>query len=645
MSRNEDNYKPLAFFEKHVSSKSAGIQKFTGDDGEFYFVFNENKKIALISEGYPTEAARDNGAASVKKNIKNKDRYVYATLKNGQHEFRLRAGNNQEIARSPWFGAASSAKTGAAYLMGARKRPVSKPKAAAVKAKSKNVEDDYRPLAFYKKQTKGSPKKGIEKFKGDDGEFYFVYNENGKVALISEGYPTAAARDNGAESVKKNLKNKDRYSYVKMKNGKHEFRLKAGNHQEIARSPWFASAAAATTGAAYLLGTRKRAAVKPKVKTKPKVKAAPIVAAAVATAAVAAAPRDKDDDYLPCREYHGHTVNDKVNNVAFFKHSDGQFYFAMYDDDGDVRLRSEGFRTAAQRDEELSGALRLKDNPKYYKRLEKGDRYMDVLYDETGREVGRSCLRTKAPVVAPAPAPKPVVAPVAAAAVAAPAIAAKGGLGWLKWLLPLLLIAAVLFGLTKCMGKAKVPVVAPVKIAPVVAKPVVPEPVVPEIVPEPVAPEPIAAEPVAAPISTGLNNCGSSNIAIFSTPYGATPRDVDKLGTYPEFGNSHGLTPSQFFDKLSGQYNNSAMDRSYLDYLFRSMGYVNGFSDAKASMISDDTLASGTRGILGFGNFHGYAYSALNTSGADLEAFRIQGANGSVVHFMKTCGNYMYGCN
>ena len=64
-----------------------------------------------------------------------------------------------------------------------------------------------------------------------------------------------------------------------------------------------------------------------------------------------------------------------------------------------------------------------------------------------------------------------------------------------------------------------------------------------------------------------------------------------------------------------------------------------------ASDFSNDTLAKGSKGLLGYGDQHAYGYSQLNVrSSRDLEAFRVRGANGQTVHFMKTCGNYMYVC-
>ena len=121
--------------------------------------------------------------------------------------------------------------------------------------------------------------------------------------------------------------------------------------------------------------------------------------AATAVAATTIAPAsddDKEDDYLPCKEYLGHKVNDKRNNIALFKHKNKQYYFALYAADGSVRLRSEGFSRSQLRDKELSGVVRFKDNPEMYKRVQKGKYYMEVLFDQTGREVGRSCLQKEA---------------------------------------------------------------------------------------------------------------------------------------------------------------------------------------------------------------------------------------------------------
>ena len=145
-------------------------------------------------------------------------------------------------------------------------------------------------------------------------------------------------------------------------------------------------------------------------------------------------------------------------------------------------------------------------------------------------------------------------------------------------------------------------------------------------------------------VATQYNICGPSPVAIFNVDQTKTPKTINRLGTMPEFGDSHALTPDQFYQKLQKRYEAGGSDRAYLNYLFKSMGYTNGFRDAQSYMFTEETLPIGTTGLLGLGEAHHYSYSVLNTSERDRQAFRIQSANGSVVHFMKTCGNYMYAC-
>jgi len=695
--KNLEEYKQLQFYKKHSKPRQNGFAKFK-DDGAHYFALYKAGEIVMLSQAYVNEAGRDNGIESVKKNSKLKKRYVFDTRRGGKHGFGLKAGNGQEIAISPNYASKSAAEQAAGRLNGSMKtvtkKPFTKKKAAPSKAKataSKKAprkvsdEDDYRPLAFYNKHTKGR-KNGIEKFKGDDGLYYFAHFENGKIRLISEGYPTTTARDTGAASVEKNIKLPKRYDYRgPFKNGKYDYRLKAGNGKEIARSVWYGSAAAAATGAAYLMGTRKRVAPKsrvkkvakaapsakaaprpkPKPKVKAKPKAAPIVAAAALTATAAAAPAMAKA-----------AKPRAPNNVALFSHSNNKEYFVVYDDKGDVLIRSEGFDSISKRSSELAAVLRLKDNPKYFTRIEKNGSFMNVLKDENGREVGRSCLRKVAP---PAAA---VAAPVAAAAAPA-AAAATGGLGWgwLKWLLPFLLLLLLGFlGLKGCSaGKASK---AKVEAAAVEAKKVAADKAMAAkkmaaekaatakklaaekaaaakaaaataaaataekaaaIVTPPPAPKPVAPKVVTANMS---RLCSASETVLFNVPTYATPISVGRLGTFPEFGDSHGLTPTEFYNKLAGRFAASNFDRQYLNYLAKKLGYANGFSDMSAADFSNETLAKGTKGLLGYGEFHGLAYSQLNVkSPRDLEAFRVRAANGTDIHFMKTCGNYMYVCN
>ena len=634
--RNLDDYQNVKFYAKHSKAKDSGFSKFTVDK-DFYFCRYIDGDIAMLSQAYTNAAGRDNGIESVKKNEKNTKRFKFESRGRGKHGFSLKAGNGQEIAISPNYASLAKAEHVAGRMLGKVKRtsPVKKaapkPKAAAKpkaapkskvastpKAKTKNVEQNYMPVAAYRKATKGK-KVGFESFQGKDGEYYFAYFENSKLALISEGYPTAAVRDKGLASVQKNMKIANRYVYGKGTDGKDGFILRAGNHKEIARSVGYASAAAAATGAAYLIGTRRRAKVAAKPKPQPKPKSVkktaktvkPLAAGAVAVAGLGAA------------------------------------------------------------------AASAKATP-----------------------VEKKAVPVKARPIKPASvAAAPIAAaPVVAAAAPAPAAATtSGGIwGWLKWLLlALLALLAMLFLFKACAGgektvtpvsqvttspaavlvtcwngdKAKTEEACPAKITcwdnSIVSQqsacPVQPPaktfecwdgslevdaascPVKP-VAKAPVVKTPVVkvAEKMIAPSVDG-RICGPSSQVLFNVA-SSSPRNITFLGSNPQFGNSLSLTPDEFYRKLSATYQVGGRDRAFLNLLARSLGY-NSFRSMDTSMFSNDTLPNGTAGLLGFGTSHALQFSALNvTDPTHLEAFKVRSANGTDVHFMKRCGNYMYVC-
>ncbi|MBR4038018.1 MAG: YegP family protein [Tidjanibacter sp.] len=82
-----------------------------------------------------------------------------------------------------------------------------------------------------------------------NGEFQFNLKAgNGQVILTSEGYTTLAACKNGIESVKKNSADDARFERKEAKNGAPFFNLKAGNGQIIGKSEMYSSAAACENG-------------------------------------------------------------------------------------------------------------------------------------------------------------------------------------------------------------------------------------------------------------------------------------------------------------------------------------------------------------------------------------------------------------
>lgn len=82
-----------------------------------------------------------------------------------------------------------------------------------------------------------------------DGQYRFVLKAgNAETILTSELYKAKASAQNGIESVQKNSVEDARYERLEAKNGKPYFNLKAGNHQIIGTSQFYASEASRDKG-------------------------------------------------------------------------------------------------------------------------------------------------------------------------------------------------------------------------------------------------------------------------------------------------------------------------------------------------------------------------------------------------------------
>jgi uncharacterized protein YegP (UPF0339 family)/outer membrane protein OmpA-like peptidoglycan-associated protein len=424
--RREDNYLACRQYDGHEGADEAGFTKWQHTDGQYYFSWlDDNGKVKMRSEGYPTTAARDNGVDSVMRNRDNADRYKVVELA-GKTFVTLRAGNHQEIARS-----CAKEDMTAVWAMFPLLAP---PDVAAARELEPvddiapvDIEDDYLPCRDYHGHMT-APRDGFRVFISNKTDKYYfaVVDAEDDVTLRSEGHLTAAERDADMADVIQNMLKKERYEIKHV--GLHHYFIVLRNAagKEIARSCGHDSLASVYAAAPFL--NPEKPAAKIDI-------AAPLTIGATALAATAAAatrvveptavvevpsvptpPADVEDDYLPCREYEGKTINDKGNNVSMFKHSNGQFYFAVYNADGSVRLRSEGFKTSQDRDKELSGVLKNLNNASMYTTIRRGEYYISVLKDKTGREVGRSCMQKDVPTPVVA---APIVAAAAAVAVAA----------------------------------------------------------------------------------------------------------------------------------------------------------------------------------------------------------------------------------
>ncbi len=148
------------------------------------------------------------------------------------------------------------------------------------------------------------------------------------------------------------------------------------------------------------------------------------------------------------------------------------------------------------------------------------------------------------------------------------------------------------------------------------------------------------AIPIVAPVTKC--DCEALTHPIFKIPNEAPPKSTFVLGRAPEYGNSHGLTTVQFYNKLKKAYDGSADERRFLDGIFKQMGYDNGFKDATPELFTEVTIPQGINANLGTKVTHKTVYRKMETKGKDREAFRIKALNYCDFHFMKTCGNHMY---
>ncbi len=452
---NEDYLACSAYEGQSMHETEGNFSAFYHEESQrhFFALLDADGKVLLKSEGYPQPAARENGIQSVIKNRTNREFYSVKE-EDGTYYLSLRAANYREIARSCNVGSEAEAMALTAYATGEQVRGGVQATAgvAAKERADDRVDDDYMACKSYAGHVGDSE---IVAFTHESGQHYFAwYDGEGNVLMRSEGYPTTAARDNGMASVRKNRDMEERYAIME-KMGRFFVILKAGNHQEIARSCPYDSeeaaraifpsgrlvraqaeidSAAATTAefdAKAAAATAAAAAAASFASTTVSEATPEVVAETVAPVeAVAEAVVDVEDDYLPCRDYHGHTTTPRDGFRTFTSDKTNKFYFAIVDADGDVTLRSEGHLTAADRDEDMADVVRNMFKKERYNIKKVGfHHHFIVLRNAEGKEIARSCahdsmesVHTVAPFLNPEkPAAKVEVAAAPLAAIIATA--------------------------------------------------------------------------------------------------------------------------------------------------------------------------------------------------------------------------------
>lgn len=203
-----DNYKSLDFYQSRSDNKGDGFSTFQEGDN-YYFTYSVDGNVYLISENYNTKKGRDNGVESVKKNMKNKDRMVTKS-ENGKHFFSLRAGNNQEIARSRYFNSAADATAGiGAILTG--KSSLSSLSNISKKVDTKKTEykktehkkTDHKKDNYKKKEYKDNTKRNVTGAAAA-GAAGLAASSSSKKTYKKETVATGATASTGKSSYNKN---------------------------------------------------------------------------------------------------------------------------------------------------------------------------------------------------------------------------------------------------------------------------------------------------------------------------------------------------------------------------------------------------------------------------------------------------------
>lgn len=615
---------------------------FKSGNGKHYFTYRDkDDKAILISSnirGYATIEETQKVIDQIAEHGSNSKNFEERPTANAKFFYYLKNDDGKNIGKSFFFDTEAEMREAMKLfdcgLAGTPVKAAAQP-AAASTTKSSGVQDDYLKCAEYEGHTTDAD--GFAKFE-KDGEYYFAWlNYDGSVILRSEGYTTEKARDNGIASVTKNRSLEERWS-VDEKMGYYFAVLKAGNHQEIGRGCPKKDKGAATWNADW---GKKPEPVK--------VAAQPVKA--VSTGVV--------DDYLKCAEYKGHATSSVHKDFTAFE-KDGEYYFAWIGKDGEVVLRSEGYTTEKARDNGINSVLKNRKEEKRWSVEEKMGYYFDILKAGNHQEIGRGCPKKEkggfnplwfaapaaaaavaaAPKVVATPKPKPksepkkvvAAAPVkkaAAATTSAASTSGRGGIPWWIWLLLLALLLLLLAWWKGCLGCNTATPLPPIK-AEAPAPP-----------PPPKAEAPVPPPPPPAPVC----DCTTQTDRVFRLPPAGTPaKKLSRLGTNPEFGDSHSETPASFLAKLQREARASGRHKAFLERMYKAMGY-DSFADADASQFSAVELPRGTKGNLGYGGkSHRTGYYTLPDSSRDRQAFRIEAANGCHLHFMKTCGNHMFFC-
>ena len=242
------------------------------------------------------------------------------------------------------------------------------------------VNEDYLHCSAYEGKALHPTEANFTAFFHEESKlnFFALLDADGAVLLKSEGYPQEASRENGIQSVIKNRPNRDFYS-VKELEGEYYLSLRAANYREIARTCRHKTEAEALALLPFVTGQQ----IRKRVVTE---------AVAAATTTTAAHSNDRrEDDYLACHFYENHPSVNPEDGMVKFTHENGKNYFAWYDKNNQLLMRSEGYPTTAARDNGYASVLKNRDLEERYAIEEKMGYYFAYLKAGNHQEIARGC--------------------------------------------------------------------------------------------------------------------------------------------------------------------------------------------------------------------------------------------------------------
>lgn len=399
-----DDYKRIDFYERHSQGVKDGFHSFTVK-GEHFFTFHIRGKIYLVSESYSSKRSRDNGIASVKKNMKLKDRYKFSIPRAGKYYFFLVAGNNQSIAKSNSYGTEMTRHKGAQVIRdykstGGSKKPSSASKKTTTKKKAVKKTTAQKPKTTVKtSKTKVTKMNGMyhktdlnyKIFKSSNDNYYFTFRDSDENAVLMNnsvrGFKTLAAAKDSLAKVLDHGPSRSNYEIKETKNGKFYFFLKDDNKKNIGKSFFYSNRRACNAAIALLVSGKGGSGAK---KSKSSTSTASKSKKASTSATKAASKKTSmskssagSNDYLPINRYDGKT------GVHFFESKNGSSYFG-YNGRSGTYLRSEGYSSKKARLNGIKSVIKNSKNDSRWASEKLGSKWYYFLKAGNGQEIGRS---------------------------------------------------------------------------------------------------------------------------------------------------------------------------------------------------------------------------------------------------------------